>query len=151
MSEQIEPLDSEIPIGRTSDDAVNKVLQNVTAKQLAPEDLDSYKTVADVEDRRFKMQTVLGIWRKTQEGERELRRTVAYWILGALFIELAAGNTAFFLIGFGMFTVPEWVAQTFLIGMYAQIVSIVLIVVKSLFPSPKTDTISELNKMVDKL
>jgi hypothetical protein len=151
MSGQNELLDSGVPIGRTNDEAVDKVLHNVVAKKLAPEDLETYKLVSDVEDRRVKMQSILGIWRRTQEDERKLRRTVAYWILGALFVELAAGNTAFFLIGFDRFTVSEWVAQTFIVGMYTQIVSIVLIVVKSLFPAPKTDILSELNQMVDKL
>lgn len=151
MSEQNEFLNSEIPVGRTNDEAVDKILHNANVKKLAPEDLESYKVVADVRDRRFKMQTILGIWRRTQEGERQLRKNVAYWILGALFFELAAGNAAFFLIGFDRFTVSEWVAQTFIIGMYTQIVSIVLIVVKSLFPVPKTDILSEINQMVDKL
>jgi hypothetical protein len=152
MAEQNEAIENyEISFGKTTYEEVNKLLQNVPTKKLSSEDLNSYKIIADVQARRFKMQTILGIWKRSQDDERSLRRIVAYWVLAGLFVQLAAGNTAFFLYGFGIFEVPEWVAQAFFIGMYTQIVSIVLIVVKSLFPSPKTDGITELNKMVDKL
>lgn len=141
----------EVPFGQSSDEDVERVLSGITTDKMTAADLKILSTKHGLEDKRFKLINVLNIWRKTQKNERKLKKVVAYMILGGLATELIAGNTAFFLIGFGLFKVPEWVAQTFFIGMYAQIISVVLIVVKSLFPTPKSDSLTELNKMVDKL
>lgn len=102
-------------------------------------------------DKTYKLEFVLGTWKETQEYERKLKQRVANIVFALLGLEVLVGNTAFFFYGFGLINVPEWVAQTFYVGMYVQVIGIVTIVVRSLFPKPKSDTLTELNRMVDKL
>lgn len=56
-----------------------------------------------------------------------------------------------FLIGEKILTIQQWVANTFYVGMYGQVITVAMTVVRHLFPKPKQDLISQLNDMVDRL
>lgn len=122
------------------------------ADEVSSEEIEAYKEVTQAQDRRYKLEKILGVWEDLQQSERILRRNSAYVIFGALFIELILGNWAFFELGFGQKTILDpWIVKTFFIGMYTQIISIAMFVVKYLFPAPKQDAGSQLNDMITKL
>lgn len=141
-----------ISIGEATDEEVQRVLSGAFIKShVTSGQLETYRVINEIEQKRLKSLRVLGIWEQLQESERRLKTKVAWCILGAMFLELCVGNMAFYLIGSRAIAVDQWLAKTFIIGMYGQIISITVIVVKSLFPSPKSDVLTELNKMVKKL
>jgi hypothetical protein len=122
-----------------------------TEGPLTDQDLNAYQTVNAVENSKIKLNTVLDLWKTQTKTDIELRKRFAYYVLAALFIELLCGNAIMFLIGFGLLDIKEWVANVFYVGMYGQIISITLYVIRYLFPAPKKDPQSALFELVDKL
>jgi hypothetical protein len=100
-----------------------------------------------VEDSSFRLRTILNAWDKQQSEERSLRRTYASWLLVGLFLELIIANIAFLCVGLGMLVVPQWVASTFFVGVFGEILGLTVIVVRYLFPKVG----DELLQMIQKL
>ena len=144
MSEEIssQPSASEL----TSSSVIKDTVGDVT-----PEELDIYKGYKGLENYRFKLETVLEIWQKQEEQDRNLRKIVAYAIFGGLGVELIIGNLIMILMGFGKIKIEQWVANIFFVGMYTQIVTLVTVVVKNLFPTPQKDGNNLLKEIVKDL
>jgi hypothetical protein len=131
-------------ISQIPDSALSRVL--VRNMPLTQEHLNTITTLSDVENDYEKLK----VWKDHQTNEKELKRLVAIFIMVILCFEVLVGNLAFFLYGFGILNFPRWVSETFFVGLFGQIVGLVLIIVKGLFPTPKEDPLTQLNRMVDK-
>ncbi|REJ06929.1 hypothetical protein [Halobacillus trueperi] len=122
---------------------IKRKISNVTKDQL-----ETYKVIHETNLKKQKTDTVLEVWRNQQDLERNMRKIYARWILIALVAELIVGNGIFILVACGVFTLEEWVVNVFFTGMYAQIISITVIVVRNLFPNSKENNIIELNQVI---
>jgi hypothetical protein len=145
---------SEPAISYVKDEEDIKNAASLIKEQVGPltqQDIKAYQTVNEVAGKKEKLTAVLEIWKNQNNTEIILRKHCAYWILGALFVELICGNVAMFFIGFGMASISEWLAKIFFVGMYGQIITITLVVVRYLFPVPKKDSQTALFELVDKL
>lgn len=106
---------------------------------------------SQLEDQRFQIRAFVSTWEENHKKERELKGKVAMWIFLGLGAEILFGNVAFYQYGVGNMHFPEWVAQTFFVGMYTQIIGIVTIVVRSLFPSKsKSASVTEMQSEYNK-
>ncbi|MFL6333067.1 MAG: hypothetical protein ACJ754_06950 [Pyrinomonadaceae bacterium] len=110
-------------------------------------DLDSYERLEDIRNRGKKLRTVLKAWETQQSEERGLRRFYAKGLLVALFAQILFVNAAFFAIGLGYLTVDKWVATTFIMAVFAEIVALVTVVNKYLFPKVGAEVLDLIEKM----
>lgn len=113
-----------------------------------PVDFEKSRILKDDEARRDKDKRILQLWINQESSERKLRVGVVSGLGIILAGELIVGNMAFLKIGEGSMQFPEWTVQIFFMGMFTQIISMVFFVVKSLFPTPKTDSLSAIRGMV---
>ena len=98
------------------------------------DDVDTYRQLREIEDKSYKLRTVIVAWERQQTEERRLRRCYAGWLLFLLYLQVIVVNTGFFLIGLKYLVIEEWVAKTFIIAVFAEIAAITLVVVRYLFP-----------------
>lgn len=103
-------------------------------KELDEKKISGYERVTKAKDQSFKLQTLVSAWQRQNKAERKLRQKVAWCILVALAIQIILVNTTFFLIGFKVIAVDENLAKIFILAVFAEIVSMVLIVLRYLFP-----------------
>ncbi|MBF9143748.1 hypothetical protein [Hymenobacter properus] len=102
--------------------------------ELDEKKISGYERVTKAKDQSFKLQTLVGAWQRQNKAERKLRQKVAWCILVALGIQIILVNTTFFLIGFGVIKAEENLAKIFILAVFAEIVAMVLIVLRYLFP-----------------
>lgn len=130
-------------------EVVKTELGNVDPNQLH---LDAYKTVNEVQYKMHKLTQILDIWKEQQNNDRDMRKTISYWILGILGVEVLAANVAMFCLGFGFMTISDpWLTKIFFTAVFAQVVAILMFVIKNLFPERKSDNLDDVTKMVSKL
>lgn len=98
-----------------------------------------------------KVDELLNTWKDHQKNERQIRTQIARWVFIILSVELLIGNTAFILFGCKVLTFPEWLAVSFFIGMYVQVISVVMVVVNGVFPKPKENFLGRLTDVIKDL
>ncbi|PJJ58608.1 hypothetical protein [Hymenobacter chitinivorans] len=108
-------------------------------EQVNPGELESFERVTRARDQSYKLQTLVTAWKQQHEAERSLRQKVAWCILGALAFQILLVNTCFFLIGFNVLHVDADLSKIFVLAVFAEIVSMVLIVLRYLFPQVGTE------------
>ena len=89
--------------------------------EVRPEDVDVYGRLREIEDKSYKLRTVLDAWERQQSEERALRQGYAKKILIALFVQMGLVNIAFFAVGFHLLTVEPWVVNTFIMAVFGEI------------------------------
>lgn len=110
-------------------------------------DIDSYGRLREIEDRSYKLRTVLDAWERQHSEERVLRKRYANTLLVAAFVQLFLINLAFFQIGRGNIVIEQWVAATFITGVFGEIVGVALIVTRHLFPEATKDVLQLIEKL----
>jgi len=113
---------------------VSQVGDPVTSDQLA-----IYEKLQGMSDKSYKLRTIVNAWEGQNTEERRMRRGFGIAIIVALFIQIIVINAAFFLIGANKITVTQWVANTFIISVFTEIVSMTLLVLRYLFPKVGSD------------
>lgn len=142
MSNSTKPVDLQ-----SSEDSLIK--QNYGS--VTPEEVGVYTQIQAADDQSYKIRTVIDTWKEQQKEERNMRRNIAYFIMGALFIEIIVGNVILFLLGVEKLNLSEWVSNVFYVGMYTQVVAIATIVVRNLFPKPLKDNSASISELIEKL
>jgi hypothetical protein len=115
--------------------------------EVRPEDVDVFGRIREIEDKSYKLRTVLDAWERQQSEERALRQGYAKKILIALFVQMGLVNIAFFAVGFRWIAVEPWVANTFIMAVFGEIAAMALIVIKYLFPAVGSDVLSLIEKL----
>jgi hypothetical protein len=110
-------------------------------------DIDHFERIEDIRNRGRKLKTVLTAWETQQKEERGLRRTYANYLLAALFLQILLINGAFFGIGAGYLVVEKWVATTFIMAVFFEVVALVLVIVKYLFPKVGSEVLNLIEKI----
>jgi hypothetical protein len=110
----------------------DKVIEIGSAVSL--QDVATYGQLQEIQDKSFRMRTVVNAWERQQTSERELRSRYAKWLLISLSVQMMFVNVAFFMIGLGYLSVEKWVATTFILTVFGEVAAMTLIVVKYLFP-----------------
>ena len=104
--------------------------------------------------KKEKMTSVLTSWQETQKEERKLRQIVSIFLLCITSGLVVGGLAAFTLFSVGLMQVTnesKWMATTFFGTVFTAIAAMAQFVVKGLFPAKKEDSLSEINKFVEKL
>ena len=99
------------------------------------EDIAIYERIRRIEDSSYRLRTVVEAWEKQQTEERNLRSRYAKWLVIVLSLQVVVINIAFFLIGFGLINIEEWVASSFIVSALLEISSMIFVVVRYLFPT----------------
>lgn len=108
-------------------------VDNPGLDQTVPQNIDSAIRMAKQNNENIRIQTVLDVWRRQQDAERQLRKTYAgcfMWFLGAQLVVL---NVIFALIGFGIVKYRQWTVNIFIISVFGEIISTIAIIVRNLF------------------
>ncbi|MFC5471048.1 hypothetical protein ACFPPD_20370 [Cohnella suwonensis] len=116
--------------------------------ELSPEHFERQRILEEDDERRDIERKTHALWMTQEKSERRLRTGVAIGLGIFLGYELYVGNRAFLKIGEGAMVFPKWTVQIFFLGMYGQISTMAYFVVKSLFPRPKSDSLSAIREMV---
>jgi hypothetical protein len=111
------------------------------------EEVDTYGRYREIEDRSFRLRTVVGAWESQQTEERRLRRSYGTAILIALCVQTFLADVVFILIGVGKIAIAPWVANIFIVSVFGQIVALAVVVVRHLFPQ----TSSEILRLIEKI
>lgn len=111
------------------------------------EEVDTYRRYREIEDRSFRLRTVVTAWESQQSEERRLRRSYGTAILVALCLQSLLVDILFILIGLGRITIAPWVANTFIVSVFGQIVGLAVVVVRHLFPQPS----SEILRLIERI
>ena len=135
-------MDTPVAIPDTLRDKVKSVGAAVTR-----EDLDAYGRLREIEDKSHKLQMILEAWRLQHAEERAMRKTYATAMLAGLGTQALLVNAAFFLIGFKLIQVDQWVANTFIMAVFAEIAGMTYFIIKYLFPKVSSDTLAMLEKL----
>jgi hypothetical protein len=110
-------------------------------------DIDNYERVEEIRNKSRKLRTVLNAWETQQREERGLRRFYAKGLLGALFAQVLLINAAFFAIGLNYLVIDKWVATTFIMAVFVEIIALVSVVNKYLFPKVGSEVLDLIEKM----
>lgn len=121
------------------------------------EDVDTYARLRQIADASHRDRAYVEAWERQQSQETDLRRGYAKWLLFALFLQIGVVNAAFFLIGANVLQVERWVAASFILGVFGEVTSMTVLVIRYLFPRrgrgtcPGTDVRSSgvLNNVTD--
>jgi hypothetical protein len=97
-------------------------------------DIDIYGYLMHVKDASFKIRTIVSAWETQQREERSMRKCFGFLLLIALSFQALLINTAFFLIGFSIIVVEKWVAVTFIMSVFGEMVGLLYFVMNYLFP-----------------
>ena len=114
--------------------------------EVTENDIDTFIKARQADDESYRIRTIVNAWEKQHTAEREIRKTYAYWLLVALFIQVVVANTAFFLLGLGIIVVEQWVANVFIVTVFGEIAGMSLLIVKYLFPKVGTDVLKYIDK-----
>jgi len=107
--------------------------------QMRPEDVDNILRVRYADEHISRLKTVIEAWQVQQEEERKLRQQYAKVLISIVAGEIVIIFLAFFLLGFSLISVEKWMAEIFLVGVLAQSSSLILVVLKYLFPDRAID------------
>ena len=102
---------------------------------VAPHTLDDLDKLSRIQDRSYRLRTLIQAWKEQQNSDRQMRQKYANWLLVVIRLQLFVVYTAFFLIGASVLKVDQWVATIFISGVFAETSALALIVVKYLFPA----------------
>ena len=101
---------------------------------VSPEEIEPWARLREVEDRSYRLRTLVQAWEHQQREERRLRRDYASRLLWIWIVQALAVNLSFALIGLRILVVDQWVASAFILSVFAELVGMVLIVMRYLFP-----------------
>lgn len=74
---------------------------------------------------------------KRREHDRDLRDKYANWCMWIMIGQLALLNLLFIGVGVGCIKYTDWLFHAYLVGTLGEIVAIVIVIAKYLFPSAK--------------
>lgn len=111
------------------------------------DDIRLHKERTEIEDRSFKLRTIINKWAEQHEADRKLRLKYAYWLLGALFFQIITINTIVFLYGFGIIILQEWVANIFVMSVFTEVTTMIFIILKYLFPKSGAEFLNLIEKL----
>jgi hypothetical protein len=111
------------------------------------EDVDTYGKIREIEDKSHKLRTVLDAWGTQQGEERELRKSYASKLIIALVVQLVIVDGVFIVMGAGGLTIPESVANTFIVSVFGEIAAMALIVTRYLFPKVGVEVLNLIEKL----
>jgi hypothetical protein len=113
-------------------------------RPVTSEDIDVYRQLQRIEGETFRLRTVLKAWKDQQSQDRDLRARYANWLMLAMGAQILGVNIVYVLMGCEL-QYDQWTANTFIMGVFAEIAALVLLVVKYLF-TPASDTLLDLIK-----
>lgn len=111
------------------------------------EEIDAYTRLQSVQDRSAKLRTILDAWERQHSEERKLRKTYAAALLWGLLVQALLVNFAFFALGFQLIVVEPWIANSFILAVFAEIAGMAFFVIKYLFPKVSSDVLGTLEKL----
>ena len=129
----------------------SQVSDNEQIQEQVKEESKHIAETWEQQNKTYKLKYVLNIWSTSHKEELNMKRIVAIVIFSLLIFEMILVGIAFFFMGFKLIEIETWVAETFIAGIIIQIFAIATIVVKGLFPQKSTNSLEDLNSMVDKL
>jgi len=103
-------------------------------KPVTPSDVETLDRYAQIRDRSYQLRTFVEAWKEQQNSDRKMRSRYATWILIVVSVQIILINIAFFMIGAKVLEIEKWVANVFITAVLIEVSSLVLIVVKYLFP-----------------
>jgi hypothetical protein len=103
-------------------------------KPVTPRQIDLYTRLQELEERSKHLATIIESWEEQQTQDREMRKKYANWLMYGMGVQVLAINVIFVLIGCRVLTFEPWTANTFIMAVFAEIASLVLLFVKYLFP-----------------
>jgi cation transport ATPase len=147
--ESDEELIENAPEEGASDDEVNSLLDNSQISDYTDtEAINNYVLVVEARNKSHKITELTEAWKEYQKSERMLRKNIAYIVFSILSVEIIAGNVFFLFYGLKKITFPQWLATSFFVAMFVQVVSIVIVIINGLFPKPKEDFLSKLTDII---
>jgi hypothetical protein len=126
-----------------ADSPSSAMISEKTPVSPEPPDEDVLDQLRENKERRRHQSAIINAWRQQQTQDREMRRVYANWLMLVMSCQIAAINIIFILIGCGLLKFEPWTANVFITAVFADIASLVLLVVKYLFPAT-TDKILDL-------
>jgi len=114
--------------------------------RVSSEELDAYQIISEIENRRYVIKLILNAWRAEQKQDRGLKNFYAKRFLYMVALEILFTATLIVLIGLGIMHLSKWTLNIFTTGVISQSVSVVLIIVKYLFPDTKLNILELLRE-----
>lgn len=111
-------------------------LMNTIASIKAPvQPLDSRELgrLSEIINKDSIVKSLITVWEDNQKVDRELKDKYAKIFLGILGVQILAVLVVIFLLGFNVINIAQWTLSLFMTGVFAQTVSIILLIVKYLF------------------
>jgi hypothetical protein len=130
-------------------DLLGSVANKVTGilGSVNPDEIDNYTRAQEALDKSYRIRTVLAVWKDEQGLDRVLRSRYAKILLGFLGFEILLASVLIFFIGFGIFQIKEWIINVFFVGVFSQASSLVVVIVKYLFPQIKAEFLKLLKEI----
>lgn len=122
-----------------------QALVEAVGRPVTSDDVDVYRELQRIKDETYRLRTVLRAWKDQQAQDRNLRSRYATWLMIAMGVQMVVINVVFVLMGCSVLKFEQWTANTFIMGVFAEVAALVLLVVKYLF-TPASDKILDLMK-----
>jgi hypothetical protein len=114
------------------------------------EQIDNLGKYRDMQERTKHHRTIIDVWKKQQDQDRETRKRYANWLMITMSVQAVVINLIFVLIGCGVLKVEQWTANVFIGSVFAEMSSLVLLVVKYLFPATNDRILDLIDRFKDK-
>lgn len=127
----------------TFPEKLRDLVRDVVSAPVSPSDVDSYGKLRQIQDRSHRLRTIVKAWKDQQTQDRKMRARYASYLIMAMGVQTLVVNIIFILMGCGVLTFEPGTAKTFFLSVFAEIASMVLLVVKYLF-TPSSDRVLQL-------
>lgn len=91
---------------------------------------------------------ILNIWKSERESELELKKIVCYALIALIAAEAIFIGVMIGLQGAKIWNLEEWTFRLIIVSVFAEIVGVFIIVVKSLFPEDSSKSMLDLIKHI---
>jgi hypothetical protein len=128
-----------------SPNSINKILR--VGSEVTTKELEVYERKLAADDKSYRMRQILGVWKEQQNQDRTMRRLYGNILLFFMGGEILLSIILIFLIGSKCMNYDEWVINIFFVGVFTQVSSFIIVIVKYLFPDIKEEFIKVIERL----
>lgn len=77
---------------------------------------------------------ITSVWKEEREAQSKLKKNISMILIFTLVTQLVIINFIIFFIGFNYINIEQWTLRLYITGVFVEVVAVIKIILKSLFP-----------------
>ena len=116
-------------------DVASKYITAITEEDLPPLSVTEKIQIEQQRNITYKINRILSVWEEQQRQDRKMKKGYAKAFMWILTVQLLIVNVVVVLISINLISLEKWVLNVFIVSVFGEVASIVLVIVKNLFKS----------------